>query len=75
MDRSTAQALIGQYLRICDELNQMTSTVGALPDSEEQKRLRRPIGEVHGKLYVELVVPIIKQYPALDPDKQANTHA
>ena len=70
MDRDTAAELIDHYMRICAELNQMTHIIGALPDSDEQKRLRRPVGEIGASLYVDLIVPLLKQYPDLDPDNR-----
>jgi len=41
-----------------------------IPDPEEQKAVRRVIGETIGRLYTDLMIPIIRQYPDLDPEKR-----
>ncbi|HEY7640000.1 MAG TPA: hypothetical protein VH814_09765 [Steroidobacteraceae bacterium] len=75
MDRDTAALLVNHYLRICAELNQMTHAIGALPNSDDQKRFRRPVGQFSAGLYVDLIVPLIKQFPDLDPDRNEGSNA
>jgi len=69
MDKKTAIDLMQLYLRACEPLNLAAKVIGGLPDEEEQKRLRRPLGEVGQSIYVELMRPIIREYPELDQDR------
>ena len=69
MDRDTAATLLQHYLTACEALNEATALVGAVLDEEEQRQIRRPIGEVGAAIYVDLMRPIIRQYPELDPDR------
>jgi hypothetical protein len=71
MDKSTARELIRLYLKAGEPLNEATEIIDKLPDAEEQKRLRRPIGELISNVYIELIRPIVREYPDLDPDRSA----
>ena len=70
MDKSTAKELIRLYLMAGEPLNAATEIIGKLSDAEEQKRLRRPIGELFSNLY-EAIRPLVREYPDLDPDRPA----
>jgi hypothetical protein len=59
------------YHRLNAPLNEATVLIGMLPDQEEQKRLRRPLGQVMQSVWIELMQPIVREYPHLDPDKRA----
>jgi hypothetical protein len=71
MDKSTARELMRLYLKAGEPLNEATEIIGKLPDAEEQKRLRRPIGKLMSNVYIELIRPIVREYPDLDPDRSA----
>ena len=68
MDRAIAADLIRLYLAAGEPLNEATSLISQLPDREEQMRLRRPLGELMAALYIDLIRPIVRDYPDLDPD-------
>ena len=70
MDKSTANELTRLYLKAGEPLNEATEIIGKLSDAEEQRKLRRPIGELMSNLY-ELIRPIVREYPDLDPDRPA----
>ena len=72
MDRIIAEKLMEQYHRLNDPLNQATEIISTISDKDEQKRLRRPIGEMMVSLWTDLMSPIAKEYPDLDPDKQGS---
>jgi hypothetical protein len=59
------------YHRLNAPLNEAAALIGTLPDQEEQKRLRRPLGQVMQSVWIELMQPIVREYPHLDPDKRA----
>jgi len=69
MDYSTAKELMLSYHQLTDALNVATEIIGRLPNNEEQKELRRPIGKILAVVWPELMLAIIKQFPDLDPDK------
>jgi hypothetical protein len=69
MDRDVAEKLMRHYLAAGAALNEATSVIGTLADAEEQRRLRRPLGEVMESIYLELMRPIIKEHPEVDPDR------
>jgi hypothetical protein len=69
MHRAAAESMIGKLLEVSQKLNELTEAIEQVPDLEERKRMRRPVGQLMGLLYTDLIVPIIKQYPDLDPDK------
>ena len=70
MDKSTAKELIRLYLKAGEPLNEATEIIGKLSDADEQKRLRRPIGELFSNLY-EAMRPLVREYPDFDPDRPA----
>jgi hypothetical protein len=59
------------YHRLNAPLNEAAALIATLPDQEEQKRLRRPLGQVMQSVWIELMQPIVREYPHLDPDKRA----
>lgn len=69
MDRETAVQLMRVYSQLSEPFNLATEIIGKLPDEEEQKRLRRPLGQMMADVWTELMLPIVKQFPELDPDK------
>jgi len=71
MDRTTAEKLMAIYQRLEMPLNEATAVIGTIPDQEEQRLLRRPLGDVMQAVWLELMLPIVRQYPHLDPDKKA----
>jgi hypothetical protein len=69
MNRDVAAQLIKLCVEMGDILNRATKLVGSIADAEEQKLMRRPIGELGADVYTKLMRPLIQQYPDLDPDK------
>ena len=69
MDRETAESLMASLLKLSEPLNSATHAINRISDKEEQAKARRVIGEIMNKTYTELMMPIIRQYPDLDPDK------
>ncbi|MBI3900351.1 MAG: nuclear receptor NHR-99 [Gammaproteobacteria bacterium] len=69
MDRKTAEQLMKNFVALTGPLNAATSLANNIADKDEQSAVRREIGKVMGRIYTELMTPIIRQYPDLDPDK------
>ena len=70
MDRATAERLMSLYHRLGDLLNEATRIVDTIPSEEEQRLLRRPLGELMQTSWLEFAAPIVRQYPDLDPDRR-----
>jgi hypothetical protein len=73
LDRATAEKLMALYQKLNASLNEAAEVIGAIRDQEEQKRLRRPLGEVTQSVWLELMQPIVRQHPDLDPDKRRSS--
>ena len=69
MDRDTAEKLVAIWHRLDDCLNEATVLIGTIADAEEQRRLRRPVGEMMQSAWVDLMLPIFREFPDLDPDE------
>jgi len=69
LDRATAEKLMAIYHKLNGPLNEAAAVIGTIQDQEEQRRLRRPLGEVMQAVWLELMQPIVRQHPDLDPDK------
>jgi hypothetical protein len=72
MDKNVAKLLMKKLLEVGGSLSSVTLLVNEIDDKDEQKHLRKSIGEIMSRLYTELMVPIIREYPDLDPDKKQN---
>ena len=70
MDRNVAELLMSNLLALDEPLNSSATLVNQIPNKEEQKEFRRGIGEIVGRIYTDLMLPIIRQYPDLDPEKR-----
>jgi hypothetical protein len=73
LDRATAEKLMALYQKLNGSLNEAAEVIGAIRDQEEQKRLRRPLGEVMQSVWLDLMQPIVRQHPDLDPDKRRSS--
>jgi hypothetical protein len=73
LDRATAEKLMAIYSKLNAPLNEAAEVIGSIRDQEEQKRLRRPLGEVMQSVWLELMQPIVRQHPDLDPDKRRSS--
>jgi len=72
VERSIAEKLMKLMLSIDEPLNIASELSRKIEDVEEAKLLRRGIGEILSKTY-DVMVPIVRQYPDLDPTKNART--
>jgi hypothetical protein len=73
MDKTVATKLMDVFEDIGISLNKATHIVNELPDVDEQKVMRRGLGEFMGRLFTDLQLHIIRQHPDLDPDNKLNT--
>ncbi len=69
MDRAIGERLMERLLALTAPLNDAVALIEQIGDERQRLELRRGIGEVMGRVYTDLMVPIIREYPDLDPDK------
>ena len=68
MNREIAETLMNQLLAMSDPLNRATELSQKIVEKDEREQFRKGIGEIMNIIYLQLMNPIIKQYPDLDPD-------
>jgi hypothetical protein len=69
MEKFDAEAMMKSLLMIGDHLNKLDEFSKQISNREEEIRFRRHLGEIMGHVYIDLMLPIIKKFPDLDPDK------
>ena len=70
MERAIAKQLMRTLAAMNEQLNSATSLTAQIDSKDEQESLRRAIGNVVQMIYIDLMRPVIRQYPDLDPDRQ-----
>ena len=69
MDHATAKKLIEHLKDLDGPINAATLVTESINDPEERRRIRKGLARVTAMVYVELMVPICKEYPDLLPDQ------
>lgn len=70
MQKDFARQLMAEIALLDVRLNQIAHLIEQIEDGSERKAYRRAIATVMGSVYIELMVPTLRQYPELDPDKE-----
>jgi hypothetical protein len=71
MNRSTAEGLMAVYHRIGDALNDADHIISGL-DENERNEHRQALGTMMGTLWLDLMLPIVREHRDLDPDKDSD---
>ena len=69
MDKKTAKELIETFVGLDASFSKASELTRNIEDKDEQIKFRQSLGEIIGDIYTELIIPIIRQYPELDPEK------
>jgi hypothetical protein len=69
MDRAVAEDLIRLAKAFDASLNAATEATARIADHGERRAIRRAIGELIVRADEDLIRPIVRHYPDLDPDK------
>ncbi len=72
MEKKTASRMIDLVLSIEPPLGELASVINTLPDGEEKKAFIKGVGNILKAINFDFVFKIIKQFPELDPDKDAD---
>ncbi len=70
MERDVASQVIQLCLQMHDELGKADALAEQMNEAEKRP-YRRAIGHLIQEIYIELMRPVIRQYPDLDPDPRA----
>ena len=68
INREIAEPLMSQLLAMSAPLNRATELSQKIVEKDEREQFRKGIGEIMNIIYLQLMNPIIKQHPDLDPD-------
>ncbi|MFZ6801488.1 hypothetical protein [Undibacterium sp. Di24W] len=69
MDKILASKLMNDLLSLNEHLNKIAHQIEAIKVEEEKLQFRRGISNLMGGVYGDLMRPIIREFPELDPDK------
>lgn len=69
MDKQLAEQLMEKLHSLDGPINDACELVEQIADKDEMRRYRKGLGELMGHIYTDLMMPILRQYPDLDPDK------
>lgn len=69
MKKDSAEALMTKLLELSQAMDDVCSLIDQLDSEEEKKELRRGMSGMLADVYTELMRPIIRRFPELDPDK------
>ncbi|EDF8720485.1 nuclear receptor NHR-99 [Salmonella enterica] len=70
MNENTAVSLMVALIKLNNSANDVIYEIEKIDDDKLKCLFRRSIANVIGKVYLELMLPIIEEYPDLDPDKK-----
>jgi len=68
MHKDVAEQLMDKLHQLGALLNQMADLVEPIDDPAERRMLLTGLGELMGRSFTDVMLPIIRQYPELDPD-------
>lgn len=69
MEKILAGNLLKDLLSLGENLNKIALQIEKIDAEEERLQFRRGISNLMGGVYGDLMRPIIREYPELDPDK------
>jgi hypothetical protein len=69
VERAIAEQLMHQIMAMNEPLNAAALLTERITDKAEHDSLKRVIGSLMQAIYIDLMRPVIRQYPDLDPDK------
>jgi hypothetical protein len=67
MERKLAEQLIKHFLALDKPLNEAGQLVETIDDAALQRKMKGAIADVVLSVYTDLIRPIVREYPDLDP--------
>lgn len=74
VEKDLAALILKSVLSLGRALNDLDPILRDVKDVDEKKRLLNCLGVVMAELNAGIVIPIIKQYPEMDPDGAQGGH-
>ncbi len=68
MNKDVARSLIAQCVAMDEPINKMTEIIESIEDEETRKRFKRAVGNLMGFIFGEIMLPIERLFPDLNPD-------
>jgi catechol 2,3-dioxygenase-like lactoylglutathione lyase family enzyme len=72
MEKSIAEVILKFALRLGERFNDLDPVVREIKDVNERKRYLKCLGSMMSELNAGIVLPIVSQYPEMDPDSSNN---
>lgn len=69
MERRLAAGIIDKLVALDAPINALDALSEQIADPEEKRAFLHALGNLMGQLYIDLMIPILRQYPDLGPDK------
>ena len=70
MERATAEKLMEVYHRLGTVLNEAEPLIRSLPSDAEREAHLRALGTMMQDVWLHLMLPIVREYQDLDPDRK-----
>ncbi len=69
MERDLAVRMIEVVQTVTEPLNRLAALTEQIVAEDERRDFRRRLAQIMGDIYPDLLTPILRQYPDLDPYK------
>jgi hypothetical protein len=69
MEKTVAIAIVKSLEAVGRHLNSLRSLLDRLPTESDRKEFRQHLGAVMAILNADIMLPVIRDHPDLDPDK------
>jgi hypothetical protein len=69
MERDLAVQMIEVAQSMTEPLDRLATLTEQIANEDERRDFRRRLAQIMGDIYPDLLTPIIRQYPDLDPHK------
>ena len=72
MEKAVASQVVDAILAVERELGVLSTLSNKIADDQERTTFRRNLAEIVA-LYTDMLMPVVHQYPDLDPDPPSNS--
>lgn len=69
MDKNRAKLILDHIKSMDGSFGKLSELVDGISDETERKLYAKRLGDTWGIIYTEIMFPIVREYPDLDPDK------
>jgi len=69
MEKPLASRFIEASVALDAPISKLSDLVAEIADPDEKAAFNQAVGDLMGLVFARLMVPVLRQYPDLDPDK------